>query len=79
MSTFVRARTHFSYSSSSRSVYAPDDCADGAADYRLDLEITFLEPMNDADVRQTSSAALPRTRDTVFLFVVDIFSPHAFD
>jgi hypothetical protein len=39
------------------SVYATDDCADGAAYYRLDLEIIFFEPMNDANVRQTTSAA----------------------
>jgi hypothetical protein len=39
------------------SVNAPDDCADRAADYRLDLEIVFFEPMNDANVRQASSAA----------------------
>ena len=39
------------------SVYAPDDCTDRTADDRLDLEVIFFEPMNDADVRQTSGAA----------------------
>src|ERR1017187_4233900 len=79
MSTFVKARTHCSYSSSFPAAYMPPMTAP-IEQPTIDLILKSLS----SSQRMTPMCAkprappLPRTRDTVFLFVVDIFSPHAF-